>query len=319
MGSFEDRESKVLTFMEEVDLELRSRDIEDEYRNTDDYKLKVLKREKENCKDLCLDKVFRQIYKDAIPLNDDYKSANGSELDGCFDDFIQRKCPKGIEWYVKEGIKKKSPFATRVLEAVDELVANEFTKRALDVDKLTEKDLIFSSEDDVRQRADEINEELGAKEISNVIGQNVKDTAMSEITRAKREKERQRVLEDELSNDARMVDTTAIESYLQLHDMEQSGDYTPTLFEAVMIDSMRKVNDMENTDNIYLYNAMSEYGRDESAFESVENPVHFATPEELAFVEAVKEYTGLSMLKALRLQQFTPERVAALTTEYYQE
>ena len=44
----------------------------------------------------------------------------------------------------------------------------------------------------------------------------------------------------------------------------------------------------------------------------------FASPEELAFIESVKEYTALSILKALKLESFDKYRVNDLAQEYAQ-
>ena len=126
METFENREKKVLSFMEEVQDELLMKKQDDDFLNSIDYKLKKLDQCNKEGKELCLDTIIRKIYKDCTPLNDDYKVACNDELDDTFDLFMARKCPKGMEFYVREGLKKNSPFAKKVLEAVENLV-NEQT------------------------------------------------------------------------------------------------------------------------------------------------------------------------------------------------
>ena len=46
--------------------------------------------------------------------------------------------------------------------------------------------------------------------------------------------------------------------------------------------------------------------------------IHFATPEEVAFVEAVQEYSLLTMLKALKLESYSKYDINDLAQEYAQ-
>lgn len=67
----------------------------------------------DKAKEICLDKIFSKLYKDAVPLNDDYKTTYGDNLDTGIKDYISRKCPNGILYYVHEAIKKGNPIAKK--------------------------------------------------------------------------------------------------------------------------------------------------------------------------------------------------------------
>lgn len=310
MNTFEKSENRVLSFMEQVQEQILMKEQEDSFMNSTDYKLKVLDNCENEAKDICLDKIFAKIYKDAVPLNDEYKNAYADDLDEDFRNFIQTKCPKGLEYYVKEGLKKNSPFAKKVLEAVNELVKNEYEDKALNIEDIDTKDLVFHSSDDVRQRLDVIGQELNVPEISQAVKDNVKDTALSEISRAKKEKEVLKNIESELANDINMNTVESVNNELELRGLNKAQDYKPSLFQAVMINKYNKLEPKfeagELNDN-YLYGTLSEFGKEDST-----NP----TLEEVAFVEAVKEYTCLSILKALKLESFNKYEVSDLADEY---
>ena len=317
MMTFADRENKVISFMEQVQEARLFKEEENAFVNSNDYKLKLLNKAETDGKAYCLDSILARIYKDAVPLNDDYKQAYADDLDASFKDFMATRCPKGIEYYVKEGLKKKSPFAKKVLEAVNNLVEEELNDKAMNVEDIDPADLVFNSNDDVKTRLNVIGQDLSVPEISQAINDNVKQTAMSEIQRAKDRKEELKNLENELASDVKMNSEDAVKEALELRGYGVTQDYTPTLFESVLINKINKLSNDYNAgllDNQYLYGAVADYGRPENINESGE-PTS-ATLEELAFVEAVKEYTGLSMLKALKLESFTKNYVNDLAQEY---
>lgn len=315
MSTFEDRENKVLSFMEAVQEQRLVKEEEDNFINSTEYKLKTLDKCEDQAKEICLDKIFSRIYKDAIPLNDDYKNAYADDLDDAFKSFMASRCPKGIEFYVKEGLKRKSPFAKRVLEAVNDLVNDEYKQKALNIEDIDAKDLVFATTDDIQTKLDVVNQELSGPEISQAVKDNVKQTALSEITRAKKEKENIKNIEAELASDINMNTQEAVEQALELRGYGTTKDYVPTLFESIMIN---KINKLEadiasgNGREIYTYEALSDYG-------STSNDSIFATTEELAFIESVKEYTALSLLKALKLESFTKYTIDDLVQEYAQQ
>ena len=320
MSTFIENRNTVLSFMEAVEEELLMKKQEEDFINSTDYKLKTLDKCENDAKEICLDRIFAKIYKDAVPLNDEYKAAYADDLDSSFKAFMASRCPKGIEFYVKEGLKRKSPFAKKVLEAVDNLVKDEYNQKALNIEDIDPKDLVFNTTDDIQTKLDVVSQSLSVPEISQAVKDNVKQTALSEITRAKKEKENIKNIEAELANDVNINTQEAVENALQLRGIGQVKDYIPTLFEAVMINKLNMLQPIYESgklQEVYTYNTMTEFGKDKEVNESYN--AEFASVEELAFIEAVKEYTGLSMLKALRLESFDKYRINDLAQDYAQQ
>ena len=60
----------------------------------------------------------------------------------------------------------------------------------------------------------------------------------------------------------------------------------------------------------YTYNTLEDYGYTESSEDGS------ASKEELAFIETVKEYTRLSIIKSLKLEKFTLNDINDMANEY---
>lgn len=320
MSNFEDTKEHVINFIDDVNNELKSKELDDEYNNSVDGKLKYLNKCKDDAKEICLDTILSQIYKDAIPLNDDYKLANAEDLDQSFKDFIATRCPKGISFYIKEENKKGNSAAKRILEAVEDLVDQEYYDKAMNIEDIDRDDIPFKVNDTIVTKLDNIKNELSAPELSQIIKDNVKQTALNEITTAKDEKQDLKNFEDDLANDVNVRDAAAVERAAELHDINTGfKDYNPTLFEAVMINKINKLNPIYEAGELhdkYLYNTIEDiYG---TTTESEKNN-GYATLSELAFIESVKEYTGISMFSALGLDKMNKYRIKELTDKYSQE
>lgn len=314
MATFNDRENKVMSFMEEVQCAKEEQEQEDAFRNSTNYKLKCLDKCEDDAKTVCLDKIFAKIYKDAVPLSDDYKVAYGDDLDAEFRDFIDKRCPKGMEYYVKEGLRKGSPFAKRVLEAVEDLVNNEYHDKAMNIEDYKADDLVFKTDDDVQKKLDVISQDLQGEEIAQAIQDNVKQTAASEIARAKKEKESMKNLESELANDVNMNSEEKVESALEFYGVTEKKDFKPTLFQGIMIGKMNQIQSQFESgmiENQNLYGSVDLYKESDERTES-------GSAEEVAFIESVKEYTKLSLIKALKLESFTKRDVEDMAQDYAQ-
>lgn len=313
MNTFLDSKNKVFNFMDDVQKEMDAKKEEDAFKNSTDYKLRVLDKCHNDAKEVCLDNIFAQIYRNAVPLNDDYKVARAEDIDASFKDFINKRCPKGIEYYVKEGLKKGNPYAKRILEAVTDLVDGEFKDKAMNIEDYSADDLPFKTTENIVIKLDNINNELSGPEISQAIKDNVKNTAIAEITKAKQEKENIKKLEEELANDVNIRTEESVRNELEYRDMEKVTDYVPSLFESVMINKLNKLTPEYNSGNLQfenIYNTLEDFGKVTEGAASL---------EELAFIEAVKEYTGLQMLKALRFESFNKYEVNELKDSYAQE
>jgi hypothetical protein len=318
MGTtFNNGKNKVFDFMEKV-AEEQEMSIEDDiFNNSPLRKLRLSNREQEKAKDVCVDNIFMALYKDAVPLNNYYKDAYGSELDKGYHDFVNKMNPKGMNYYIQENPRKNnSRFARDVLEEVDKLVDNKYREKELNIDDVKPEELVFKNDEDNQRRLDVIGKNLSVPEISQAIKDNVTKIALSEITRAKKEKEDNKSLEAELANNPEITSQEAVENAIALKRGADVVNYMPSLFEAIMINKTNKYYTLYENGNMprkYTYNALS-YFTDNFA-ESTET----AGPDELAFIEAVEEYTMWSMLKALKLESFNKYRLRDLADDYASE
>ena len=307
----DNREIRLLDFIDNIENEERNKKAESDFKNSDTYKLRMIDKSRDEAKKEYLTKVLSDTYRDAIPLNDEYKVAYKDDIDKCFRDFLNERCPQGVEYYIKEAIKKNSGFAKKVLEAVNHLVDEKYNKLSLKLEEVTDEDLVFSNDKDEQKKVNVIGRELNTDEVASIVKDNVKQTAVSEIQRAKEEKEKLQAVEDELANDVKMNTPQKVEEAMRLKGLGQ-GYYKPSLFNGIMISNMNKIQSkMESGDNCEYstYNALKDYPM--TLNES-------ATPQELAFIESVKEYTGYALVKALKLESFDMYKLDNLAQSYAQ-
>lgn len=307
----DNREIRLLDFIDNIENEERNKKAESDFKNSDTYKLRMIDKSRDEAKKEYLTKVLSDTYRDAIPLNDEYKVAYKDDIDKCFRDFLNERCPQGVEYYIKEAIKKNSGFAKKVLEAVNHLVDEKYNKLSLKLEEVTDEDLVFNNDKDEQKKVNVVGRELNTDEVASIVKDNVKQTAVSEIQRAKEEKEKLQAVEDELANDVKMNTPQKVEEAMRLKGLGQ-GYYKPSLFNGIMISNMNKIQaKMESGDNCEYstYDALKDYPM--SLNES-------ATPQELAFIESVKEYTGYALVKALKLESFDMYKIDNLAQSYAQ-
>lgn len=307
----DNREIRLLDFIDNIENEERNKKAESDFKNSDTYKLRMIDKSRDEAKKEYLTKVLSDTYRDAIPLNDEYKVAYKDDIDKCFRDFLNERCPQGVEYYIKEAIKKNSGFAKKVLEAVNHLVDEKYNKLSLKLEEVTDEDLVFNNDKDEQKKVNVVGRELNTDEVASIVKDNVKQTAVSEIQRAKEEKEKLQAVEDELANDVKMNTPQKVEEAMRLKGLGQ-GYYKPSLFNGIMISNMNKIQaKMESGDDCEYstYDALKDYPM--TLNES-------ATPQELAFIESVKEYTGYALVKALKLESFDMYKIDNLAQSYAQ-
>lgn len=307
----DNREIRLLDFIDNIENEERNKKAESDFKNSDTYKLRMIDKSRDEAKKEYLTKVLSDTYRDAIPLNDEYKVAYKDDIDKCFRDFLNERCPQGVEYYIKEAIKKNSGFAKKVLEAVNHLVDEKYNKLSLKLEEVTDEDLVFNNDKDEQKKVNVVGRELNTDEVASIVKDNVKQTAVSEIQRAKEEKEKLQAVEDELANDVKMNTPQKVEEAMRLKGLGQ-GYYKPSLFNGIMISNMNKIQaKMESGDKCEYstYDALKDYPM--TLNES-------ATPQELAFIESVKEYTGYALVKALKLESFDMYKIDNLAQSYAQ-
>lgn len=303
---------KVLNFIDSIEQERLNKIQDDDLKNSISYKYKCLDKAKNDAKEQCIAKAFEKFYMNAIPLNDEYKTAYKDDLCNDVNDFMKKRDCKSVSYYIGEAKKKGSIVASKMIDSVDKLVDETFKDKEMNISDCNADDLVFRMDDSTEKKIDIINQDLELDDISQVISDNVKSTAMSEITRAKQEKENMQKIENELANDMSLTSEAAIERELSLRGLNEKTIFQPSLFEGIMIGKTNSVSMMNESSNNspYLYNALSDYGiSDESTGTN-------ATVEEIAFVESVREFTLLNIERALKFKSYTLNDIRSLAHEY---
>ena len=303
--------TKVLNFIDELEQKRRNEVDNNRFKDSISYKYNCLNNAKKDGVEECLSKSFEKFYLDAIPLNDEYKTANHDDLCNDVHDFIKKNGAKSMTYYVGEA-RKKSPVMKKLYESVEKLVDDKFKEKEEKINETKpELDLVFKMDGETEKKIDVINQDLELDDIAKVISDNVRNTAMSEINRAKEEKENMKQIETDLANDVNVKSEAAIERELSLRGINQKAVFQPSLFEGIMIGKMNKLSyTTESTDDVYLYNAMKDYTG--AFYEGGDS----ATPEEIAFVESVRELTLLSMERALKIKKYSLQDIKNLANEY---
>ena len=312
--NFNDRERTVLDFMDRVKQKRRDEQKENEFKQSSTYKLRELDKQEKKARCDCANMVFAKLYRDAVPLSDDYKVAHKDDLDNEIREFISARAPQGdIEYYVREAIKKGSKPAKDIQESVDRIVNNFYAEKAMDINKWNVEDLVFRTGEDTQQKINAITQDLALDDVTQIIRDNVKSSAISEITRAKKEKQEIEELENELSNDMKVKTEEAIDYRLALAGLTERKVFNPSLFQGIMIGKVNQLTEMQESGTLgsdFLYNTLEDYGM----IESTQEP----SIEERAFVESVKELTKIQLIKTLCMERFNLQDIRDMALEYAQ-
>lgn len=312
--NFNDRERNVLDFMDRVKQKRRDEQKENEFKQSSTYKLRELDKQEKKARCDCTNMVFAKLYRDAVPLSDDYKVAHRDDLDDEIREFISARAPQGdIEYYVREAIKKGSKPAKDIQESVDRIVNNFYAEKAMDINKWNVEDLVFRTGEDTQQKINAITQDLALDDVTQIIRDNVKSSAISEITRAKKEKQEIEELENELSNDMKVKTEEAIDYRLALAGLTERKVFNPSLFQGIMIGKVNQLTKMQESGTLrsdFLYNTLEDYGM----MESTQEP----SIEERAFVESVKELTKIQLIKTLCMERFNLQDIRDMALEYAQ-
>lgn len=312
--NFNDRERTVLDFMDRVKQKRRDEQKENEFKQSSTYKLRELDKQEKKARCDCANMVFAKLYRDAVPLSDDYKVAHKDDLDNEIREFISARAPQGdIEYYVREAIKKGSKPAKDIQESVDRIVNNFYAEKAMDINKWNVEDLVFRTGEDTQQKINAITQDLALDDVTQIIRDNVKSSAISEITRAKKEKQEIEELENELSNDMKVKTEEAIDYRLALAGLTERKVFNPSLFQGIMIGKVNQLTEMQESGTLesdFLYNTLEDYGM----MESTQEP----SIEERAFVESVKELTKIQLIKTLCMERFKLQDIRDMASEYAQ-
>ena len=218
--------------------------------NDPTVKQRILNNEISKCRDASLNHMLGNMYMKTLPTdpaND--PDINEPELRKDLEKFVADK--GGPVAYIKDGCLKekgKDSLAGRVLnrmlEAAEDACADFGAKMGIGFNNRTADEIKFSldTEDQIRQKLDNVTSEVDFNEITDAIRNNVTNAAIAEIERSQKEKEAADQLEEVLRQNEEVTTEESVK--------EAIGDYrfnnsVPSLMESIMIGKSKSFD--ENT------------------------------------------------------------------------
>lgn len=276
-----------------ADLEARKEQdyLMERYKTNPKYKLNILNEEREKGLENSATGVICKIYRDALPMEDEYKATNKQELDDGFISMIKEKSPDGgvytfLSSCASNGCKPAKLMVEAVNKAIDEH-CRKFYENLDDVDPdeidMGPKSAVVS---DV---VDQVSSSMDYDQISNIIEQNVQNTVRREIETQKAEDQKLEELQNKLSEDDSVQTESAVEAALMREGMKRK-QYQPSLFNGIMIGKVKEFTEAGDLDD--------------------------ARVQKKAFFESVKEYTKIETLSTLNMVHFNQRQLDDLANAY---
>lgn len=280
------RADRVMSFINAKSNELNAIKARDAHDNNPQIKMNCLNREYQNAPSDCIDTVLGRMYKNALPFDDPNRYGSDEEARSAIHDYIARRTDgKNSEWYVREALKRNPGNKTLqgVLNEARESAKKFYQEKSKNIGEIKLQDINYNKylqEDDVNR----ITMKLELDEISQIIHNNVQNALQAEIDKARAEEEYHQQIEDQLASDPNVVDDASMESAMQKIRFDNTPKvYQPSLMEAILVGKAQ---------------AMQESTQDE------------------VMNESIREYTMLSMSKALKLESFDMYTTKKLANSY---
>lgn len=282
--------NKVINFIDEVDREKRKAESMNAYMNSPEYKRRQLDSCMTDAKDKCLQYIFADFYKNSIPLDSEYVSANSQQIEDEMKQFINKQtADKGLTCYVRETIKNGNHSMSKLLESVNKFVENCYADKKDNLMSLDPADLDWHFDDDKKEKLDIIAKDADLDQVADVIKQNVQAAAEYEKTQIAQKHRDIAELQKELEADDSVTDQAAVESAM----LRKFGKaylektvYQPSLFEGIMISKFNGIT------------------------------TESASDKENCYCESLRELTLININKALRFKNYDRDSVGRLAQEY---
>ena len=299
-----------IKFVDKVNHDKEEKQRLESIQESPDIKYRKLNAMYERAQEEYLKSILFNIYEKALPLNDDYKNAYMDDLKEYFGNFLDRVTEGNIVSFTTKS-SRKSPFAKNALEMVDCLAKEQYSVLGSNIKNIKNADIKFedADSDDMQQEIDIKVKDLNGDEVAEIIKNNVKKTALHEINKAKEEKEKIKEFEKELMNDINIDSEEKIEEAVNKRFNNKSEKtYIPSLFEAVIV---KKYSQQEQSIENGTFVESSTYDTMNTSFgKTVNDKIDYA------FIESVKEYTGLSLLHATKIMPIDKRNIDSLRFKY---
>ena len=280
------RASRVMDFINAKSSEMDKVAMQRELDASPDIKMRKLNDEYQKAPSICIDAMLGKMYKNALPFDDPDHYCSDDDARNAVHDFIsQRTNGKNSEWYIREALKKnKSGTLQKMLSESQKIARKFYQETAKNIGQINIKDISFNPSS-VDNDLNQITSKLEFDDISQIIHNNVQNALQDEADKARIEDEYHKSIENELADNPMVDDDASMESALvKMGYVKPTQVYQPSLMEAIML-AKTKVMTESSTHN----EAMN---------------------------EASREYTKLSMVKALKLERFDARTVRDMANRY---
>lgn len=291
MNSVKDNKENMSAFLQELEEQQRAAEASHNMTHNRSYIINSIKDKQDEGTRNAAREVFVSIYRDALPLDKDYKTTYKRSLDNHLINYIAKETEGDVYDYLKQaGISGSAP-AKEICDSVENgmaCICKQYYENMDDVDP-DEIDMGPESQN-VLQVAQKVTSDMNADQVSEIIEANVKATIAKEIAATKEEDEKLAALEESLAADETVVSEDGLEMKLVDAGFKPNTVYKPSLFNAIMVGAIDKFS--ENGD------------------EGVEL-------QKKAFYESAQELTVLQTLQTLNILDINPGNVDKIAAKYY--
>ena len=284
MNDVEQRQSRVMDFINAKHREMDKINCQRSLDTDPTLKMRKLNEEYQNAPSKCIDAMLGRMYKNALPFDDPDRYCTDDEARSAVHDFISKRTDgHNSEWYVREALKRcNSSTLQSMLNESQQIAKNYYKETSKELPNLNVSDINFNPSAEENE-LDKIADNLDFDEISTIIHNNVQSTLRAEADKAKREEEYNQQIEDQLAADDSVVDDASMESAMAKL-VKPVTVYQPSLMEAIMLNKASQITESAGKDDVMN--------------------------------EAIREYTKLSMAKALKLENFSLRSITELANSY---
>lgn len=314
--------AKVLNFINEVRKQEERNAQENAFKSSTLYKRNTINKEKTIAMEECYSRILTGFYKNCLPFSEEYKSVYSDDLTSDFHTFMESYYQdKSFSAIVTEGSKKGNPIMKRLEKNVTKFVNESFADKEAHIDTIDSFDLkmVFTEEDN--ENLNEISDKMEFNDISKLVKKNVKNSIKGELSATKKQKEDTKAFEDSLVENNNVKTESELNRAIlksgRTDFLGSSKIYHPSLFESILIANQNNVMKENVVDNaLDELRVTIESASDNESGVISEDGTRLKNENESVMIESVKTFTGLNVLKTLRLESFSPSKTKMLAYKY---
>lgn len=264
-----DGEASLTAFINSMKQQQNSIAEQNRLNNDPTVKRNILNNEIKKCREQSLNHMLGNMYIKSLPkdTNGNDPDINEPELRQDLEKFVADK--GGPVAYIKDGCLKEKgkdslagKVLNRMLEAAENACIDFGAKMGIGFNNRTADEIRFSldNEDQIRQKLDNVTDEVDFNEITDAIRNNVTNAAIAEIERSQKEKEAAEELEEVLKQNENITTEESVQEALS--DIRYNNS-TPSLMESIMIGKSKSLDETsprEDWDKMFV-ESVCEYAK----------------------------------------------------------